>query len=79
MKRLALLCILLAGCVSNPSRGPEIVGATDQAVTINWSRSSRGTDGALELADQHCQKHGRRAQFAGKVTDFEIAYNCVKP
>lgn len=78
MNRIALLALLLAGCVTTAPRGPEITEATENAVTINWSRSNSGATGALGVADAHCAKYGRHAQFAGKPTDFDIAYTCVR-
>ncbi|MDD5176273.1 MAG: hypothetical protein PHQ05_07630 [Sterolibacterium sp.] len=47
-------------------------------MSVNWAHSPRGTTGALQAADAHCAKYSKHAQFAGNVTDFEIAYNCVK-
>lgn len=75
---VAVLTLLLAGCITTAPRAPFIVEGTENAVSVNWAHSSRGTTGALEAAEAHCAKHGRHAQFAGKVTDFELAYNCVK-
>lgn len=74
---IAVLGVLAAGCATTP-RPPFIVEGTETAVSVNWAHSPRGTTGALEAAEAHCAKHGRHAQFAGKVTDFELAYNCVK-
>lgn len=75
VKKTALIAALLAGCATHP---PFIVEGTEHAVSVNWAHSPRGTTGALEAADAHCAKYGRHAQFTGKVTDFENAYNCVK-
>lgn len=80
MKKTALIAalgVLAAGCATTP-RPPFIVEGTETAVSVNWAHSPRGTTGALEAAEAHCAKYGRHAQFAGKVTDFELAYNCVK-
>ena len=79
MKKAALIAalgVLAAGCAT--TRPPFIVDGTENAVSVNWAHSTRGTTGALEAAEAHCAKYGRHAQFAGKVTDFELAYNCVK-
>lgn len=73
----ALSLALLAGCAT--TREPFIVEGTPSAVTVNWANSRTGSSGALEAADAHCQKHGKAAQFAGRVSDFTLAYNCVKP
>lgn len=78
MNRIALLALLLAGCVTTAPRGPEITEGTENSVTINWSRSNSGATGAQGVADAHCAKYGRRAQFVGKITDFDLSYSCVK-
>jgi len=81
MKKTALIAalgVLAAGCATTTTRPPFIVEGTETAVSVNWAHSPRGTTGALDAAEAHCAKHGRHAQFAGKVTDFELAYNCVK-
>lgn len=75
---MAALGLLLAGCATSAPRPPFIVEGTENAVTVNWTHSKRGTTGALEAAEAHCAKYGRHAQFAGKVTDLELAYNCVR-
>ncbi|MBS0323589.1 MAG: hypothetical protein JSR19_07025 [Proteobacteria bacterium] len=73
-----LLAIALAGCVTTGARGPEVLEGTENSVTVNWANSTQGVSGALTAADQHCAKYGKHAQFAGKLTDFQFAYNCVK-
>lgn len=78
MNKIALLALLLAGCVTTGARGPEITEGTEHAVTVNWSRSNSGTTGTLGVAEAHCAKYGHHAQVAGKPSDFDIAYNCVK-
>lgn len=81
MKKAALIAAfaaLAAGCATTGARPPFIIEGTENAVSVNWAHSTRGTTGALEAAEAHCAKYGRHAQFAGKVTDFELAYNCVK-
>lgn len=78
MTKITVLAVLLAGCVTTGARGPEVTEGTENAVTVNWSRSSKWSDGVLGVAEAHCAKYGRHAQFAGKPTDFDITYNCVK-
>ena len=75
---IAALAGLVAGCASTGAQPPFIVEGTEHAVSVNWAHSPRGSTGALEAADAHCAKYGKHAQFAGKVTDFDLAYNCVK-
>ncbi|GAB3190749.1 hypothetical protein [Hydrogenophaga aquatica] len=75
---MAALALLVAGCAASGPRPPFIVEGTENAVSVNWAHSPRGTTGALEAAEAHCQKYNRHAQFVGKVTDLELAYNCVR-
>lgn len=73
--RTIALALLLAGCATN---GPALMSATPHSVTVDLSVSTmQGAAGALEAAEAHCAKHGKHAQFAGKLTDFQLAYNCV--
>lgn len=66
--------IVLAGCASLP---PVAMEGTENAVVVNWAGST-SVNGALAIAEQHCAKYGRHAQFVGKITVYQIAYNCVK-
>lgn len=76
MKATTILALLLAGCAS--AQGPAVLSGTPHAVTIDIGSSTLGgATGALEAAEAHCQKHGRHAQFGGKITDLQVAYNCV--
>lgn len=73
---LALSLALLSGCATTY---PVATDGTDSAVTVNWARSTEGVNGALAAAEAHCSKYGKRAQFVGKITTFQLSYNCVKP
>jgi hypothetical protein len=68
-----IVALLLTGCASAPYN--PVRGGTENTVTVNWSRV--GMEQALSHAEQHCQQHGKHAQFAGKE-DFWLFYNCVK-
>lgn len=72
---IAVLAALAAGCTSQPAK-PYHVEGTENMVMVNWANSR--VDGAMAEADKHCSKFGKRAQFAGNVQDFTIAFNCVK-
>lgn len=76
MKTIAItLAALLAGCAT---QGPAVMSATPHSVTIDIGVSTLGgATGALEAAEAQCQQHGRHAQYAGKINDLQIAYNCV--
>jgi hypothetical protein len=65
--------LLLMGCMAT---GLQVVEGNDRSVIINWANAS-SVDGALALADQHCSQFGRDARFSGKVTDFQLAYDCI--
>lgn len=75
MKKIMLLALILTGCAA---QGPVVMEGTENSVTVNWADSTQGISGALTEADKHCAKYGRHAQYAGKITDFQLAYNCVK-
>lgn len=77
MKKLMLLALVLVGCAHAP-RGTEVVEGNEVSVVVSWWDSNQGRNGALEAADAHCAKFGRKAQFSGNVSDFRIAYNCIK-
>ena len=69
---------LVAGCASTGPQPPFSVEGTESSASVNWAHSMRGTAGALYAADAHCVKYGKHAQFAGKVSEYELSYNCVK-
>ena len=70
--RTLLIAILLAttGCASS-SR----VSGTDSTVVVIWASLPE----ALPMAEGHCAKHGKRAQYAGSPHPYELIFNCVKP
>ena len=58
---IAVFAALAAGCVTTALRPPFIIEGTENAVSVNWAHSTRGTTGALEAAEAHCAKYGRHA------------------
>lgn len=74
----AAVCTIAAGCVATTPKAEYLVSGTENTVQVNWANAKRGSTGALAAADAHCSKYGRRAQFAGQVTDHDLAYNCIK-
>lgn len=72
-----LLVVFLAGCATG-QKAPFQVTGTEHSVTVNWAQSPSGAAGALGAAEAHCAQYGKHAQFAGKLTDSDLAYNCVK-
>lgn len=70
-KTIALAAVLFAGCATTEFN--PIEAATEHTVTVNWNQ---GMELALSAAEQHCQKYGKHAQFAGKE-DYWLFYNCV--
>lgn len=83
MMRTALLALAMTGCSTAPLN--PVTTGTEHAVTVNRVNSmelrnmSRPMTSELAAAQSHCARYGRVAQFAGKINDFENAYNCVKP
>lgn len=76
MKAITIFALLLAGCAS--AQGPAVLSGTPHAVTIDIGSSTLGgATGALEAAEAHCQQYGKHAQFAGRLTDLQLAYNCA--
>lgn len=78
-----LIALALAGCSTAPLN--PVTTGTEHAVTVSrlnhteLSNLSRPMTSELAAAQRHCAQYGRVAQFAGKVNDWENAYNCVKP
>ncbi len=75
MKKLIMLCALLGGCVAIP---PEVSEGNEASVIVDWTFSTLGTDGALSVADAHCRKYGKHARYNGKLSEFQLAFDCVK-
>jgi outer membrane lipoprotein SlyB len=74
----AVIGLSLAGCLTNPARGPEVYEGNEVSVVVGWNRSTVGSTGALAVAEAHCAKFGKHAQYSGKPNDFLLAYNCIK-
>lgn len=78
-----VLGLWMTGCSTQPL--DPIATGTEHAVTVSrvnsldLSNMSRPMTSELAAAERHCARHGRVAQFAGKVNDWSNAYNCVKP
>lgn len=81
--RVLLIALLLTGCSTAPL--DPVATGTEHAVTVSRLNSidlgnlGRPMTSELDAAQNHCAKYGRVAQFAGKVSDWKNAYNCVKP
>ncbi len=69
MKGLILVTALalLAGCSAG------VVASSERSVVVY--ANSAGT--AQPIADAHCKKNGRFAEFSGQPMDFQFAYRCV--
>lgn len=69
------ILLLLAGCAVTP---PRVYEGTAYSVSVDRSVATNGNAGGmLGLADAWCQKYGKHAQFAARLTDFQNSYNCV--
>jgi hypothetical protein len=72
MRTIVLLAVLLAGCAGPP----HVVAENPAAVIVG---SAKDAAASLGLADAQCQKHGKRARYAGRVPGpgIQISYDCV--
>ncbi len=77
MKTTIAACalVLLAACASTR---PTVAEGNQSTVVVDWAQSSRGSDGALAVADAHCAQYGKHARYSGKPNSFRIAYDCVR-
>lgn len=66
--RLILIALLLTGCATS-----SFVSGTPNAVTVVW----KSLPDALPMAETHCAKHGKHAQYAGSPYPYELIFNCV--
>ena len=81
MKTIMLIVVLLlSGCAStvSPTGGPEVIDGNANTVVVSWFRSNTYDKGSLGVADAHCAKYGKSAQYSSKPSDYQLAYNCVK-
>lgn len=74
-KILLAIFLAVAGCMPHP-QGPKVVESTPASVTVDWYWSTQGSEGSLQAAEAECQKYGKHARYAGKITDFKLSYNC---
>ena len=77
MKKLTFVAIVLAGCASTPDAA-KVISGTEYAVTVSYAETSAGSGSMLPVAEAHCAKYGRHAQFVAKSADFSGIFNCVK-
>ena len=79
-KRMLLVVAFLSGCAStvSPTGGPEVIEGNANSVVVSWFRSNTFDRGSLGVADAHCAKYGKSAQYSSKPSDYQLAYNCVK-
>ena len=77
LKTIVLIAIaMLAGCAT--PRGNVITEGNANFVAINWADSPTWGRDTLQLAEQHCAKYGKTAQFDKNINDFTKSYLCVK-
>lgn len=84
--RISLLFIALTlnGCVVSPPAstggndlGVRILSANEASITLTNIFFSNDANN-LRIADHHCKKYGKVAQFVSREKDRR-RYNCVKP
>lgn len=78
--KMLIVVLLISGCAStvSPTGGPEVIEGNANTVVVSWFRSNSYDKGSLGVADAHCSKYGKSAQYASKPSDYQLAYNCVK-
>jgi hypothetical protein len=84
--RLILLSMILAAVAcatgapptdSGSALGPKILSANEASITLTNIFFSNDANN-LRIADEHCQKFGKVAQFVSREKDRR-RYNCVRP
>ena len=70
------LALLAAGCAYSPP-APFIVVGSETAVSGRWENSTLDAAGVIQAAEKHCARYGLDAEFAVKVSAFEVLYRCV--
>ena len=81
----ACACLALVGCAPtdrNAPPGESMVGvrvesANEAGITLHRIFFSNDANN-LRVADNHCRKYGKVAQFVSRENDRR-RYNCVKP
>jgi len=81
---LGSLALALAGCVVSPPAstggsdlGVRILSANEASITLTNIFFSNDANN-LRIADYHCNKYGKVAQFVSREKDRR-RFNCVKP
>lgn len=72
-KTALLVLILIAGCTTG---APRVTEGNDRTVTINTTYADDDIS-PLSVADTHCAKFGRKAQFRAKRGTDNVVYDCV--
>lgn len=72
--RTILLALTLAGCAS--SGQPFIVDATPHQVSVSRANMI-GSAGQLQMAEAHCAKFGKHAEYVGGGDTFVSHYRCA--
>lgn len=65
----------VAGCAYEPPAHFIVIG-NENAVSIQWEKSTLGSDGAQLAAEKHCARYGREAELSAQVGRFEVTYRC---
>lgn len=58
----------LGGCATSS----RVSGTPNSAIVI-WASLPE----ALPMAEEHCAKHGKHAQYSGSPHPYELIFNCV--
>lgn len=75
MKYLASIAALsLAACATTPAGYANVSGNAVSVIVSNvWNQAD-----ALPLAEAHCQKYGKSAQFRA-IDNHHASFDCVSP
>jgi hypothetical protein len=77
MKRVSFVLAAAAFLSLAACSGPEVLEGNSRSVMIQQSDSD-DVKGALKAADHHCAQYDRAAQYKGRVTSEQLAYDCVQ-
>ena len=74
---LGLSLLVFAACEVTK---PYVVADTGKSIMIGRGEAEYGFTFGLKaerLAEEHCGKHGRSAQYSRKINSFLVIYDCV--
>ena len=73
--RYLLIALALTGCAAGK---PFIVDSTPHQVSVSRANMT-GSAGQLQMAESHCARYGKYAEYIGGGDTFVSHYRCIKP